>query len=61
MTFRWEVRCELRWGSRHEKWFASEVAAIAYIEDQIHGRGHVGGSYKRVDDVFYYSPYPEPS
>ena len=58
MTFRWEVRRLRRWGSQHEKWFASEVAALAYIEDQINGRGYVGGSYKRVDDVFYYSPHP---
>lgn len=60
MTFRWEVRRQRRWGSRHEGWFASETAALAYMEDKMKGRGYVGGSYRRVDDVFYYSPYPDP-
>lgn len=53
-----EVRRLARWGSRHEKWFPSEASALAYIEDQINGRGIVGGSYKRIDNVYYYSPHP---
>lgn len=59
MTFNFEVRRQRRWGSQHEKWFACEVVALAYIDDQIKGRGHSGGSYNRVGDVFYYSPYPD--
>lgn len=45
----------LRWGSRHVRWFASEQEAINYAELK---RGP-DGAWKRVDDVIYYSPYPE--
>jgi len=55
MTFRWEVRRSLRWGSRHEGWFSSEKDAIQYVENLT----KLGGTYNRVDNVFYFSQYPD--
>lgn len=58
MTFRWEVRRSLVYGSRHERWFSSEKEAIDYMVAEIKSAG-LGGSYKRADDVFYYGIYPD--
>jgi hypothetical protein len=55
MTFRWEVRQLLRWGSRHERWFASVAEAEAYAKA---GAG-ADGTWKRVGDTFFFSPYPD--
>ena len=55
MTFRWEVRQLLRWGSRHERWFASEDEARSFAEK---GAG-ANGVCNRVENTFYFSPYPD--
>ncbi|MGY3581388.1 hypothetical protein ACVIGB_000543 [Bradyrhizobium sp. USDA 4341] len=52
MTFRWEVRREVRYGSRHEGWFSSERAALEHVEKS-------GVPHRRVGDVFYLSPHAD--
>lgn len=59
----WEVRSELRYGSRHEGHFKTEEAAWAFAEEQIAAKGGVGriGHIERntLGGVLYYSKYEE--
>lgn len=38
----WEARSALRWGSKHEKWFKTEEAAVAFANKRIADTGGVG-------------------
>ncbi len=58
MTYRWEVRSALRWGSKHERWFASEGEAMLFAKSEIEKSGNVG-SVRVVDQVIYYDIHPE--
>jgi hypothetical protein len=53
----WEARSALRYGSKHEGYFASKDAAEAFAREHIAKTGNVGKIETVINGVVYYTEF----